>query len=119
MVIKKFLIKLIFKRYDKFATEMGFQDWESAYENSYFIFRIPEDAQWSATELPNKSWAVWNDIGQPPYSFQVFPSWEEAIAFLRDIFEKEKYDEEYWEPEGFEPGENVFIKPPNKDNKDD
>lgn len=97
----------------------GFQIGNPHMKNTFYVFRIPEDAQWNATELPNKSWAVWNDIGQPPYSFQVFPSWEEAIAFLRDIFEKEKYDEEYWDPECFEPGENVFIKPPNKNNKDD
>jgi hypothetical protein len=118
-----FLIKifrtLFFKKYNEFASKMGFPDWKSASENTFFVFRIPEDAQWNATELPNKSWAVWNDIGQPPYSFQVFPSWEEAIAFLRNIFEKEKYDEENWQPEGFEPGENVCIKPPDKDKRDD
>lgn len=33
---------------------MGFIDWKSAYENTYFVFRIPEDAQWSATELPEE-----------------------------------------------------------------
>jgi hypothetical protein len=98
---------------------MGFSDWNSAFEKTYFVFRIPEDAQWNATELPNKNWAVWNDIGQTPYSFQVFRSWKEAIAFLRDTFEKGKYEEENWDPEGFEPGENVFVKPPDKGKNDD
>ncbi|WP_163101616.1 hypothetical protein [Peribacillus alkalitolerans] len=98
---------------------MDFSDWKSASANTYFVFRIPDDAQWSATELPIKKWAVWNDIGQPPYSFQVFSSWQEAIAFLRNIFEKEDYEEKNWDPEGFEPGEDIFVKPPDKDKRDD
>lgn len=113
MVLKK----LFFKKYDEFAMKLGFPDWRTANENTFFVFHIPEDAQWNATQLPNKSWAVWNDIGKLPYSHQVFPCWGEAIAYLREIFEKEKFDEEYWVPEGFEPGENVFIKPPNKDKR--
>jgi hypothetical protein len=116
---KKFFRGLIFKKYEEFATKMGFPDWKSAYDSTFFIFRIPEDAQWSATELPNKSWAVWNDIGQPPYSFKVFSSWEEAIAFLRNTFEQENYNEDYWGPEGFVLGENVFIKSPDKNKRDD
>ncbi|ALC91636.1 hypothetical protein AM500_18975 [Bacillus sp. FJAT-18017] len=119
MKIKKFFRGLIFNKYDEFASEMGFQDWKTAYDNTFFIFRIPEDAQWNATELPNRSWAVWNDEGQPPYPFQVFTTWEEAIIFLRNLFEQENYEDHYWEPEGFEPGENVFIKPPNNYKKDD
>jgi len=113
LFIIKILRTFFLKKNDEFASKMGFPDWRTVAENTFFVFQIPEDAQWNATGLPNKSWAVWNDIGQPP--FQAFPSWEEAIAFLRNIFEKEKYVEEYWEPEGFEPGENVFIKPPDKD----
>jgi hypothetical protein len=119
MKIKRFFRGLIFKKYDEFASEIGFPDWKAAYDNTFFIFRIPEDAQWNATELPNKSWAVWNDEGQPPYSFQVFTTWEEAIIFLRNLFEQENYEENYWEPEGYEPGENVFIKPPDKNKKED
>ncbi|WLR55576.1 hypothetical protein LC048_00715 [Mesobacillus subterraneus] len=118
MYLKKFFRRLFLRKYDEFATILGFQDLNSAYDNTFFIFRIPEDAQWNATELPNKSCAVWNDIGQPPYSFQLFPSWEEAIVVLRNTFEQENYDEDYWEPEGFEPGENVFTKPPDKNKRD-
>ncbi len=116
--MNKIFKRLFFKKYDEFASKMGFLDWKSASENTFFVFHIPEDAQWRATELPNKSWAVWNDIGQPPYSFKVFPYWEEAIVFLRTIFEKENYEEENWYPEGFEQGEDVFLKPPNKDKRD-
>ncbi|WP_246861181.1 hypothetical protein [Bacillus sp. REN3] len=117
--MKKFIRGLIFKKYDEFASEMGFRDWKAAYDNTFFIFHIPEDAQWNATELPNKSWAVWNDEGQQPYSFKVFTTWEEAISFLRDLFEQAKYEEHYWEPEGYEPGENAFLKPPDKNKKDE
>lgn len=119
MSIKNFFRGLIYKEYDKFAEDMGFSDWKAAYDNTFFIFHIPVDAQWSATELPNKSWAVWNDVGQPPYSFKVFPSWVEAITYLHNIFEQEKYSEECWAPEGYEPGENVFIKPPDKNKRED
>ncbi|QOK29848.1 hypothetical protein IIE26_25405 [Cytobacillus oceanisediminis] len=101
------------------ASEMGFPDWKSACEYTYFVFHIPEDAQWSVTELPNRTWAVWNDIGEPPYSFHLFSTWREAITFLRSIFEKEKYLEDYWDPEGYDPGEDVFLKPPDKHKKDD
>ncbi|MBM7661803.1 hypothetical protein JOC85_002610 [Bacillus mesophilus] len=109
--------KLFFKKYDEFALKLGFSDWRIAYENTFFIYRIPEDAQWNATQLPNKSWAVWNDIGQPPYSFKVFETWKEAIRYLRNLFDDSELPEHYWYPEGFDLEENVFKSLPNKEKK--
>ena len=109
--------KLFFKKYDEFAMKMGFPDWRTANENTFFVFHIPEDAQWNATHLPNKSWAVWNDIGQPPYSFKVFETWEETIRYLRDLFDDSGLPEHHWYPEGFDIEENVFKSLPNKEKK--
>ena len=117
LFITKIFRSLFLKKYDEFAESLGYQNWKTAEENTFFIFHIPEDAGWNATELPNKSWAVWNDEGQPPFSFQVFLTWKEAITHLRDVFEKSGYAEHNWYPEGFEPGENVFIKQPDKNKK--
>ncbi|WP_121614198.1 hypothetical protein [Mesobacillus foraminis] len=118
LFITKFFRTLLFKKYDQFAVELGYPNWKLAEENTFFISRIPEDAQWNATQLPNKSWAIWNDEGQPPFSFQVYPTWEEAIKHLRCLFEKSGYPEENWDPEGFEPGDDVFISQPDKEKID-
>ena len=115
--VKRFLRSLIFSRYDKFANTLGYTNWKVAEENTYYVFRLEEDAGWYVTELPNKKWAVWNDEGQPPYSTEVFATWFEAMRQLRELFEEKGLPEEYWMPEGFEENENVFIKKPDRDKK--
>ncbi|WP_235549018.1 hypothetical protein [Paenibacillus sp. Soil522] len=71
-------------------------------DNTFHIFWIPPDAEWLAAQLPDKNWAVWNDEGQPPFSFTVFSKWDEAIRYLRDVFDKNSYPEENWVPEGYD-----------------
>jgi hypothetical protein len=88
-------------------------------ENTYHIFTIPPDAEWFATELPNKNWAVWNDEGEPPFPFTEFSKWEDAIRYLRNIFEKNGYPEENWDPEGFDLNDNIFSTLPEKSKRID
>ncbi len=115
--VKKFLRSLIYKNYDEFAKVLGYKDWKVAEENTFYVWRLGEDAGWYATELPNKKWAVWNDEGQPPYSIKVFLTWSESIEQLRKLFEEKGLPEDYWLPEGFDENENIFMKEPDRDKK--
>ncbi|WP_342542508.1 hypothetical protein MHH33_17400 [Paenisporosarcina sp. FSL H8-0542] len=112
--VKKFLRSLIYKNYDEFAKVLGYKDWKVAEENTFYVWRLGEDAGWYATELPNKKWAVWNDEGQPPYSIKVFLTWSESIE---QLFEEKGLPEDYWLPEGFDENENIFMKEPDRDKK--
>ena len=79
-------------------------------DNSFHIFIIPPDAEWFATQLPNKNWAVWNDEGQPPFEYKEFVKWAEAIRYLRDIFEKNGYPEENWNQKVLNKMTTVILK---------
>lgn len=113
-MIRKRIRDFFWKDYDRFAKKLGYADWKEAEEATFAIFSCGVDGWWSATELPDQQWAVWNDEGEPPYPFKIFNRWEEAIAFLREEFEKEEIDEGNWCPEGFAEGENVFEKKPDR-----
>jgi len=109
--------KLMFNKYDKFAKELGYPSWKEAEEHTFFIFHIPIDAGWYATELPDKNWAIWNDEGEPPYSFKVIETWEETIRYLKDLFDGSELPEHHWFPEGFDREEDVYKTPPDKEKK--
>lgn len=114
--IKNFLHKLFFEKYDQFAKELGYLDWNIAFENTFGIYQMEGDTWYSATQLPNKKWAVWNDDElEPPYAFEVFSSWNEAIRKLRKLFEENGLPENHWRPEGFDEGEEVFLKEPDRE----
>lgn len=113
----KFIRGFFQKDYDRFAREIGYSDWKEAEEATFAIFYFEVDGWWSATELPDKRWAVWHDEGQPPYPFEIFSRWEEAISFLREEFDKAKSDEINWCPEGYSDGENIFEKKPDRSKK--
>lgn len=114
--LKRFLHKLVFEKYDQFAEELGYPDWKITLENTFGIYEMNGDTQYSATQLPDKKWAVWNDEeAEPPYAFEVFSSWDEAIRKLRDLFEESGLPEDHWRPEGFDEGENAFLKEPDRE----
>lgn len=114
--IKNFLHKLFFEKYDQFAKELGYRDWNIAFENTFGIYQMEGDTWYSATQLPNKKWAVWNDDElEPPYAFEVFSSWNAAIRKLRKLFEENGLPENHWRPEGFDEGEEVFLKEPDRE----
>ncbi|MBD7945797.1 MULTISPECIES: hypothetical protein [Psychrobacillus] len=115
--VNRFLRSLIFNKYDEFANALGYTNWKVAEENTFYIYRLEEDAGWYATELPSNKWAVWNDEGQPPYSMSEFATWSEAIGQLRKSFVGKGLPEEYWQPEGFKDNENVFMKEPDREKK--
>lgn len=54
--VKRFLRSLIFNKYDEFANALGYTNWKVAGENTFYIYRLGEDAGWYATELPNNKW---------------------------------------------------------------
>lgn len=59
-----------------------------------------------------KKRAVWNDDeAEPPYAFEVFPSWDEAIRKLRKLFEESELPKDHWRPEG----EDAFLKEPDRE----
>lgn len=104
----KVLNKWIFEKYDQFSNELGYTNWKITSENTFGIFQMDGDAFYHATQLSNSEWAVWNDNGgDPPYDFQVFSTWAEAISYLRTLFEESQLPESHWCPEGFEVGKDV------------
>ncbi|WP_434402741.1 hypothetical protein M1Q06_08270 [Planococcus sp. 11815] len=112
----KVLNKWIFEKYDQFSNELGYTNWKNTSENTFGIFQMEGDAFYHATQLPNSEWAIWNDNeGDPPYAFQVFPTWVEAINHLRTLFEESQLPESHWYPEGFDVGEDVFSKEPDQE----
>ncbi|MDA2258321.1 hypothetical protein ACTFRD_22005 [Bacillus cereus group sp. MYBK249-1] len=115
--MKKIIKKLFFSDLEKFSQSLGYSTWNELMDNSFHIFIIPPDAEWFATQLPNKNWAVWNDEGQPPFEYKEFVKWAEAIRYLRDIFEKNGYPEENWEPEGFEQNDDCYSQEPDKNKR--
>ncbi|MDM5205338.1 hypothetical protein [Cytobacillus kochii] len=104
----------MFNRAKKFSQSLGYPNWDELMNNSFSIFLIPPDANWFATQLPDKSWAIWNDEGHPPFQHKKFNTWNEAIRSLRDIFNNTDYPEENWDPEGFDDRDNVFLHEPDK-----
>lgn len=106
--ISRFVKNIFLKEYQIFAKELSFNSWDDVLENTYEIFKMPPDASYLVTQSKEDKWIVWNDEGSLPYSFLVFSTWFDAIEYLRKIFEEGKYEEHYWRPEGFNPGENVF-----------
>ncbi|ANU28308.1 hypothetical protein [Planococcus versutus] len=114
--LKKILHKWIFEKYHQFAEELGYPNWDITFENTFGIYEMEGDTWYSATQLPNKKWAVWNDDeAEPPYAFEVFSSWNEAIKKLRKLFEESGLPEDHWRPEGFDEGEDVFLKEPDRE----
>lgn len=112
----KSLHKWIFKKYDRFSNELGYTNWKIASENTFGIYQMEGDAFYHATQLQSGEWAVWNDgWGDPPYSFQVFPTWAEAIIRLHILFAESQLPESHWRPEGFDVGEDVFSKEPDRE----
>lgn len=112
--IKKMIRKVFYGDLDKFSQSLGYSTWNEIKDNTFYIFTIPPDAECFATKLPDKKWAVWNNEGHPPFGFTLFSKWDEAIRFTRDIFEKNGYPEENWEPEGFQLNDDVFSISPEK-----
>lgn len=88
-------------------------------DNTFYIFTVQPDAEWFATQLPDNQWAVWKNEGQPPYRFTVFSKWDEAIRFSRNEFEKNKYPEGNWEPEGFTTSDDIYAVSPEKSKRID
>jgi hypothetical protein len=117
--ISKFIRKLFFSELDRFSKSLGYKTWDELMDNTYHIFTIPPDAEWFVSELPNKKWAVWNDEGEPPFPFTEFSKWEDAIRYLRNIFEKNGYPEENWDPEGFDFNDDIFSILPKKSKRID
>jgi hypothetical protein len=112
-----FFKKIFFSKYEQFAKELGYRTWSEASDNTFFMFHIPEDGGWYVTELPNRTWAVWNNEGDPPYSFVTFLTWSETIRYLRKLFNEYGYPETYWAPEGYGIDDDMFLNPPQKDKK--
>ncbi|WP_409290445.1 hypothetical protein [Peribacillus sp. SCS-37] len=116
-IIKRIVRKIFFSDSEKFCRRLGYSTWDKLMDNSFYIFLIPPDAEWFVTHLPNKKWAVWNDEGHPPFEYKEFEKWEEAIRYLRDIFDKNDYPEENWEPEGFEQNDDIYSLEPDKNKR--
>ena len=107
--------KLFFEKYDQFAEELGYSDWNIALENTFGIYEMEGDTWYYATQLPNGKWAVWNDNeAEPSYAFEVFSYWAEAIRKIRKLFEDSGLPEDHWKPEGFDNGEDIFRKEPDR-----
>ncbi|WP_256204280.1 hypothetical protein [Planococcus faecalis] len=53
--LKKFVHKLFFEKYDQFAKELGYLDWNIASENTFGIYEMEGDTWYHATQLPNKN----------------------------------------------------------------
>jgi hypothetical protein len=98
----------------RFARELGFNSLDELVEGSFQIFIIPPDGAWYATRKPDGTWVVWSDEGLPPHPFEVFPDWEEAIRFLKSVFDAGGYPEECWAPVGFDDEDDEFRIPPDK-----
>lgn len=114
----KYLIQKYFSRdMDRFSIKLGYDTWDKAKENTFHIFISPPDLEWSVTKLKNNKWAVWNDEGHPPFSFQIFSTWNETICYLRNVFEQANIPEEYWGPEGYEIEDNPFLILPDKNKR--
>lgn len=114
--LKKVLHNLFFKKYNQFAGELGYPNWNIAFENTFGIYQMERDTWYSATQLPDKKWAVWNDDeAEPPYAFEVFLTWDEAIRKLRNLFEESGLPDEHWRPEGFDEGEDALLKKPDRE----
>ncbi|WP_341960261.1 hypothetical protein NM897_10425 [Planococcus maritimus] len=113
---KKIFHKLFFEKYNQFAEELGYSDWNIASENTFGIYEMEGDTWYHITQLPDKKWAVWNDDEEePPYVFEVFSTWDEAIRKLRQLFEESRLPEDHWRPEGFDEGEDAFLKEPDRE----
>ncbi|WP_044783515.1 hypothetical protein [Bacillus thuringiensis] len=115
--IKKFVNKYFSNDMDVFANRLGYCTWSEAKADTFHIFIQPPDLDWYITKLPDNSWAVWNEEGDSPFAFQIFPTWYEAIRTLRNVFEEGNIPEEYWGPEGYENGDDPFSKLPDKSKK--
>ncbi|WP_044640081.1 hypothetical protein [Risungbinella massiliensis] len=116
-LIRKLIRKLFFSDLERFSQNLGYMSWKDLMDNSFHIFTIPPDAKWIATHMSNKKWVIWNDEGQPPFSCREFQSWEEAIRYLRNLFEKNGFPEENWEPEGFELNDDIYSLEPDKNKR--
>ncbi|HDX9577535.1 TPA: hypothetical protein ROX88_001028 [Bacillus pseudomycoides] len=112
--IKKFIQKYLSRDMDAFSRVLGYNAWNEAEQNTFHIFFSPSDLEWSVTKLKDNTWAVWNDEGHPPFSFQVCSTWNEAIRYLRSIFEESNIPEEYWDPEGYDFEDDPFLILPDK-----
>ncbi|ARJ37683.1 hypothetical protein SporoP8_01570 [Sporosarcina ureae] len=99
-MVGKFFKKLFTRDYGPLATEfatlLGYKSWKEIQENSYGIFYTETDAFWFATELIDGHWAVWNEEGQMPHPFTVFPNWKEAIKYLGNLFDESGLPDRYW-----------------------
>lgn len=115
--IKNVIKKLLCSDSEKFSQTLGYPTWDELMDNSFYIFLIPPDAEWFATQLSNKNWVVWNDEGHQPFEYKEFTKWEESIRYLRDIFEKNDYPEENWESEGFEQNDDCYSQEPDKNKR--
>lgn len=112
--ISKFIKTFFMRDYESFAKQLGFTSWDEIIGNTFYIFQIPPDACYFATQLLDRTWIVWSDEGYPPYSFLKFNTWYEAIKHLKTIFDANGYPERCWDPEGFDPGDDIFNNIPDK-----
>lgn len=113
--LRNFLHKLLFEKYDQFAEELGYLNWNIALKNTFGIYEMEGDTWYHATLLPNKNWATWNDDeAEPPYAFEVFSSWDKVIRKIRLLFEESGLPEDHWRPEGFDEDEDIFLKEPDR-----
>lgn len=115
--ISKFIETFFMRDYESFAKQLGFTSWDETTRNTFYIFQSPPDTFYFATQLLDKTWIVWNDEGYPPYSFLKLNTWYEAIKHLRTVFDTNRYPEECWNPEGFNPGDDIFNNIPDKTNR--
>jgi hypothetical protein len=101
-------------KYNIFANNLGYHNWEEMNKYTFFIHDVPEEWGCFATFMPNKKWAVWEDYGYPPYLYIEFSDWKEAIYVIRTDFEKKGWDEDCWDPEGYDEGDNEYVTPPDR-----
>ncbi|MCM3599059.1 hypothetical protein M4D55_25315 [Metabacillus idriensis] len=116
-ILSKLFQKIFLNDLDRYSQSLGFSTWKELRDHSFHIFTIPPDAEWFITELPNKKWAAWNDEGQPPFEYVEFATWEEAIKYVREVFEESGITEENWEPEVFELNDDLFLLLPDKNKR--
>ncbi|MFJ5772484.1 hypothetical protein [Psychrobacillus sp. NPDC093180] len=99
-MIGKYIKKLFSRDYGTFATEfassLGYNTWKEVQKNSYAIFFTVNDDFWFATELSDGQWAVWEEKEKAPDHFTVFSTWDEAITYLRGLFDESALPERHW-----------------------
>lgn len=79
--LRNLMRKAIFADLDTFSQSLGYSTWDEMKENTFYIFTIPPDAELFVTQLHDKTWAVWDNEGKPPFDVTKFTTWDEAIRF--------------------------------------